>query len=147
MFLQLTACAGMCGAAGYALEDKSSGQSVHKFHDSLPNGPLPKVADPEQFAKDPAIKRVYELASAIPTILYQLPCYCGCDKAFAHTSLLDCFTGTQTHAVHCLICRQETVFAFRKVHEGQKIVQIREAIIGGAWLTEDADDLSKLPMT
>ena len=32
-------------------------------------------------------KAVYADAAKVPNVLYQLPCYCRCDRAMGHTSL------------------------------------------------------------
>ena len=117
--------------------------AVPKFHDHVPLEPLPSVRDGKEYADRPTIQRVYELAATVRPVLYQLPCYCACDRVEGHNSLLDCFVGT--HGVECKICRREVVFAVRKTRQGQKSTQIREAIIRKEWTQEDVDDLEKLP--
>src|SRR5512138_2017695 len=42
--------------------------------------------------------RAYELATKIPNVIYQQPCYCYCDR-IGHTSLHSCFEST--HAANC----------------------------------------------
>src|SRR5512147_1499494 len=40
----------------------------------------------------------YDVAAKIPNVLYQLPCYCYCDR-IGHKSLRTCFESD--HAAHC----------------------------------------------
>src|SRR5258708_36472325 len=54
--------------------------------------------DPNQFAAGP-VKEAYKYAEKNPALLAQLHCYCGCDKAEGHQSLLDCYRSM--HASSC----------------------------------------------
>ena len=47
-------------------------------------------------------KKVYEDAAKVPNVLYQLPCYCHCDRALGHASLHSCFEGM--HGAECSTC-------------------------------------------
>ena len=62
-------------------------------------------------------KAVYEDAAKVPNVLYQLPCYCRCDRAMGHTSLHSCFEGL--HGAECLDLRQGGVLRVQNVAEGQ----------------------------
>jgi hypothetical protein len=42
------------------------------------------------FRDYPAVARAYQIASQIPGVIAQQPCFCYCDK-FGHRSLLDCY--------------------------------------------------------
>jgi hypothetical protein len=118
-------------------------EPIPKFHDHLPDGPLPQVRDHEQYADKPPVQRIYQLASGIRPVLYQLPCYCSCDHAEGHTSLLDCFVGE--HGVECKICQREVVFAFRETRRGRSPKKIRASVIKREWQHEEVDDLKSLP--
>jgi hypothetical protein len=80
--------------------------------------------DPKQFVGP--VREAYTFAGKNPALLAQLHCYCGCDKAFGHQSLLDCYRGT--HGATCEICTQEALLAERLSQQGSPVDQIREAI-------------------
>ena len=69
---------------------------------------------------------VYKEAAQIPNVLYQLPCYCRCDRALGHTSLRSCFEGL--HGTECSTCAKEGFFAYQQTKLGKTPAQIREAI-------------------
>ena len=50
-------------------------------------------------------KMVYEDAAKVHNVLYQLPCYCRCDRALGHASLHSCFEGL--HGAECTTCAKE----------------------------------------
>lgn len=50
---------------------------------------LPETLPPERFSG--AVKEGYGIARAIPDVLAELHCYCGCDRSVGHRHLLDCF--------------------------------------------------------
>ena len=50
---------------------------------------LPETLSPERFSG--AVKEGYGIARAIPDVLAELHCYCGCDRSVGHRHLLDCF--------------------------------------------------------
>jgi hypothetical protein len=72
----------------------------------------------------------YELASKIPNVIYQLPCYCYCDR-IGHGSLRSCYEST--HAAHCSACMKELYFAYEQNKKGKTAAQIRAAIEKGDW--------------
>ena len=43
----------------------------------------------------------YDVAQKIPGVLYQMPCYCYCDR-IGHNSLRSCFESA--HGAHCATC-------------------------------------------
>ncbi|MHB1021004.1 MAG: CYCXC family (seleno)protein [Acidobacteriaceae bacterium] len=73
--------------------------------------------------------RAYKEAAKIPKVLYQLPCYCRCDRSLGHTSLHSCFSGL--HAAECSTCMKEGVYAYRMTMKGKSVQQIREGIEKG----------------
>ena len=79
----------------------------------------------------PVQVRAYELAAKIPDVLYQLPCYCHCDRSVGHTSLRSCYEST--HAAHCAACMKELFYAYQMTRKGKTAAQIRAGIIGGEW--------------
>jgi len=117
-------------AAATAREKKP----VPPYHDAAPKGPLPDTLDPEQFS-DPETRNIYALAAKIKAVLYQEPCYCGCDKEAGHKSLLDCYR--DLHGSGCDLCKKEAVFAATETQKGKTPAQIRKEIIAGEWKTVD----------
>ncbi len=71
--------------------------------------------------------KVYADASKVPSVLYQLPCFCRCDKAMGHTSLHSCFEGT--HGAVCSTCAKEGYYAYVMTRQGKSVKQIREGIL------------------
>ena len=69
---------------------------------------------------------VYQKAARIGNVLYQLPCYCRCDRALGHTSLRSCFEGL--HGAECSTCAKEGFFAYQQTRLGKTPAQIRAAI-------------------
>lgn len=102
---------------------------AHNFHSAPPTEPLPPVLDASPFLENRSAFVAYRLASHIPETLYQIPCYCGCDRNRGHESLLDCFTGN--HGTHCRICQKEAIFCFVQRKRRRSPAQIREAIERG----------------
>jgi hypothetical protein len=69
---------------------------------------------------------VYQQAIRMGNVLYQLPCYCRCDRALGHTSLRSCYEGL--HGTECSTCAKEAFFTARQLKQGKTVAQIREAI-------------------
>jgi len=72
------------------------------------------------------VREAYEIAERDPTLLAQLHCYCGCDKAIGHKSLLDCYR--DTHGSRCEICVGEAHDAESMASRGVPVEQIRDAL-------------------
>src|SRR5579859_8083288 len=89
------------------------------YHDQPPVLPFPETLKPEQFGQNEPAFVAYTLAAHTKKTLYQVPCYCPCDKLEGHKSLLDCFVGD--HGTHCRICQQEAVFCF--LHRRERAAQ------------------------
>jgi hypothetical protein len=87
----------------------------------------------------------YNVAQKIPNVIYQLPCYCYCDR-IGHKSLRTCFESD--HAAHCATCLQEAYYAYFQTKAGKSVKQIREEVNRGAFktidLNEAADRASKM---
>lgn len=107
---------------------------VPPFHAAPPKGELPATLDPDQFT-DPETRNIYALAAKVKAILYQEPCYCGCDKEAGHKSLLDCYR--DLHGSGCELCKKEAVFSATETQKGKTPAQIRKEIIAGQWKTVD----------
>jgi len=92
-------------------------------------GPLPSTLAPTHFT-DASVREAYAVASKIPGVLAQQPCYCWCSH-IGHRSLLDCYRSD--HAATCVVCVKEALFAHRLQAAGKTAEQIRAAIIRGEW--------------
>ena len=85
-------------------------------------------------AKYPYQTHAYELASKIPTVLHQQPCYCHCDR-MGHNSLHSCYENT--HGAQCSICLRELYYSYQQHKDGKTAAQIRAGIIKGEWKSID----------
>ncbi len=83
----------------------------------------------------------YELAAKIPNVIYQLPCYCYCER-IGHTSLHTCFE--TNHGAHCGICMKEAYYAYQQTKLKKTPAQIREGIIKGEWKAIDLEAASSM---
>jgi hypothetical protein len=81
-------------------------------------------------AQYPYQTHAYELAAEIPTVLYQQPCYCYCDR-MGHKSLHTCFEGT--HGARCSTCLKELYYSYQQSKKGVTAAQIRAGIVNGEW--------------
>ncbi len=84
--------------------------------------------------------RAYELAAKIPGVIYQLPCYCYCER-MGHSSLHTCFEST--HGGHCALCMKEVFYAYEQTKLGKTPAQIRNGIIKGEWKSIDLEAVGK----
>ena len=109
---------------------ESPANSIPAYHPAPPKGPLPATL-PAQGFSDPLTKKAYAIAAKIKPVLYQLPCYCRCDRAAGHTSLLSCYG--DTHGSECEICKKELFYAYEQHRKGKTPPQIRAGIIHGDW--------------
>ena len=73
-------------------------------------------------------KVVYADAAKVPNVLYQLPCYCRCDRAMGHTSLHSCFEGL--HGAECSTCAKEGYYAYQMSLKGKTVKEIRDGVMG-----------------
>lgn len=100
---------------------------------------LPPIASSDQLdqmnLKYDFQRRAYEAAAKVPRVLYQLPCYCYCDRSAGHASLHSCFEGD--HGSHCSTCMQEAFYAYQMTKKGKTVKEIREGIMRGDYKTID----------
>jgi Protein of unknown function with PCYCGC motif len=122
--------AALCAATANQGDPQAAALVSHpRFHDSPSADPLPPILEPSQFRENRSAFVAYGLAARIPQTIYQIPCYCGCDRHHDHQSLHDCFTGT--HGTHCRICQKEAVFCFLQQKKGKSPAEIRQALERG----------------
>ncbi|MGC2163170.1 MAG: CYCXC family (seleno)protein [Silvibacterium sp.] len=127
----LTAALGLITVASYAQWSNPS-DDIPAYH---PAPPASAAAQPPilsgkqltgEYFRYPWQVKVYKEAAEIPNVLYQLPCYCRCDRALGHTSLRSCFEGT--HGAICDTCAKEGAYAYRMTKRGWTPKQIRAGI-------------------
>lgn len=114
---------------------------IPAFHPSAP--PRTAALPPILHGKDltgpnfqyPWQVKVYQDAARIPNVLYQLPCYCRCDRALGHQSLRSCFEGL--HGAECGTCAKEGFYAYQMTRKGWTPKQIRAGIERGDWKNID----------
>jgi hypothetical protein len=106
---------------------------VYNHHAMLP-GDAPPILPADQLwgpaFQSPYQVKAYEMAAKIPGVIYQLPCYCYCER-IGHSSLHTCFEST--HGAHCAICMKEVVYAYQQTQLKKTLAQIRAGIIRGEW--------------
>jgi len=108
------------------------GDDIPAYHPSAPLkvSALPPILSGAQLTGEhftfPWQKHVYQQAIQIGNVLYQLPCYCRCDRSLGHTSLRSCFENA--HGTECSHCAKEAFFAYRQTKLGKTPAQIRDAI-------------------
>jgi Protein of unknown function with PCYCGC motif len=77
----------------------------------------------------PAQIAAYKAAAKAGPVLYQMPCYCYCDRNHGHTSLRSCFEST--HGANCSTCMQEALYSYRQSQKGWSAKMIRAGILRG----------------
>ena len=118
-------------AASYA-QWSNPADDVPAYHPSAPlklSALPPILADAKLTCENfryPWQIHVYQQAAQIGNVIYQLPCYCRCDRALGHTSLRSCFEGL--HGTECSTCAKEVFFAYRQTKVGKTPAEIRAAI-------------------
>jgi Protein of unknown function with PCYCGC motif len=127
----ITLALGLFTVAGYA-QWSNPGDDIPAYHPAAPakDATLPPILSGDQltgpYFRYPWQVKVYQEAAKIPDVLYQLPCYCHCDKALGHTSLHSCFSGT--HGAICTTCAKEGAYAYKMTRLGKTPKEIRAGI-------------------
>jgi hypothetical protein len=127
----LSLALGLVTVAGFA-QWSNPADDIPAYHPAAPakGSELPPVLSGSQLTGPyfhyPWQVEVYEEAAKVPNVLYQLPCYCRCDKALGHTSLHSCFEGT--HGAICSTCAKEGAYAYKMTRLGKTPKQIRDGI-------------------
>ena len=138
----LSVALGLVTVAGYA-QWSNPADDIPAYHPEAParGTQLPAVLSGSQLSgpyfQYPWQVKVYQQAAKVPNVLYQLPCYCRCDKALGHTSLHSCFEGT--HGAECSTCMKEGVYTYQQTKLGRSPAQIRAGIERGEWMNIDLE--------
>jgi hypothetical protein len=128
-----------------AVVSLAQGDHVPAYNDHSPHAGeaspiLPKDQLHGEAFQYPYQVRAYEMASKIPGVLYQMPCYCYCER-IGHNSLHTCFEST--HGAHCGICMKEVFYAYEQTRLKKTPAQIRAGIIKGEWKSIDLEAMAK----
>jgi Protein of unknown function with PCYCGC motif len=123
-------------AAPWAISQDDGQGQVPAFNAAPPpkGAKLPAILAKDQLwgenAQYPYQTHAYELASKIPVVLHQQPCYCYCDR-MGHNSLHSCFENV--HGAQCATCLKELYYSYTQHEKGKTATQIRKGIIAGEW--------------
>lgn len=82
------------------------------------------VVSPDNFQLP--IRLGYSAAAKFPGIVAKLFCYCGCDQANNHDSLLTCFRSD--HGADCQICQEEAIVASQLASRSCSLKEIQAKI-------------------
>jgi hypothetical protein len=123
-------------------QDEEGGGGVPAYNAGPPpkGTRLPPILTKDQLwgqaAQYPYQTHAYDLATRIPVVLHQQPCYCYCDR-MGHNSLHSCFEGT--HGAVCATCLKELYYSYTMHKKGKTALQIRKGIIAGEWKQVDLE--------
>ena len=140
----LSAALFLLTAAGYA-QWSNPAEDLPAYHSQPParGEKLPPVLSGAQLSgpyfRYPWQTKVYQEAAQVQSVIYQLPCFCRCDKALGHQSLHSCFEGT--HGAVCSTCAKEGAYAFRMTKQGKSVAAIRAGIEKKEYEQIDLDTL------
>lgn len=118
------------------------------FHTSAPAATekLPPILTQKELAASgliaPAQVESYKAAAKASSILYQMPCFCYCDRNHGHKSLHSCFEGT--HGANCGTCMQEALYSYRQSQKGWSAKMIRAGIIRGDYKLIDLENVTPI---
>jgi Protein of unknown function with PCYCGC motif len=130
---------GMLTVAAYA--QWIPNEDVPAYHATAPvrGAKLPPLLSGSQLSgpmfQYPWQKAVYVAAAKVPNVLYQLPCYCRCDRNMGHQSLHSCFEGL--HGAECETCAQEGYYAYKMSLKGKTVKEIRDGVMRREFQTVD----------
>jgi hypothetical protein len=108
---------------------------VPAFHPAAPKAgtSLAPILTQKQLAESgliaPAQVASYKAAAQASSVVYQMPCYCYCDRNHGHASLRSCFEST--HGANCGTCMQESLYSYRQSQKGWSAKMIRDGIMRG----------------
>ncbi len=133
-------------ALGASAQWSNPSDDIPAYHAAAPaaGATLPSVLTPAELkAQNFNLawqSKVYADAAKAPKVLYQLPCFCRCDKALGHTSLHSCFEGT--HGAVCSTCAKEGYYAYMMSKKGKTVKEIRDGIMHKEYESIDLETIS-----
>src|SRR5271170_664095 len=145
----LSVALGLATVAGYA-QWSNPADDIPAYHPDPPAhaAELPAVLSGSQltgpYFRYPWQVRVYQQSAKVPNVLFQLPCYCRCDRALGHNSLHSCFEGT--HGAICSTCAAEEHYAYLMTQRKMTPKQIREGIERKEYASIDLQTIAAGPV-
>jgi hypothetical protein len=137
-------------AAGMTHAQFASQQSqIPAFHPAAPAPAtkLPPILTQKQLAEQgliaPAQVASYKAAARASSVVYQMPCYCYCDRNHGHTSLRSCFEST--HGANCGTCMAEALYSYKMSKKGWTPKQIRDGVLRGDYKLMDLQNVEPIP--
>jgi Protein of unknown function with PCYCGC motif len=130
---RLMVCVGIAMLTVAASAQWIGNDDVPAYHPTAPTAAtkLPAILSGKQLTgpmfQYPWQKAVYVDAAKVPNVLYQLPCYCRCDKNMGHASLHSCFEGL--HGAECSTCAKEGYYAYQMTLKGKSVKEIRQGVM------------------
>jgi hypothetical protein len=145
LFLSMTKSAAFLLVVLLAVAGFAQGDHVPAFNSAppKPGDALPILPKDQLWGENfkyPYQVRSYQLAAKIPDVIYQLPCYCYCERE-GHNSLHSCFESL--HGSHCALCMKEVFYAYEQTKLKKTPAQIRAGIIKGDWKSIDLESAAK----
>jgi Protein of unknown function with PCYCGC motif len=131
----------LCAAAVTQAQWTAQANQMPAFHPAPPakSEVLPAILTEKQLAAQgltqPAQIAAYKAAAKAGSVLYQMPCFCYCDRNHGHASLRSCFEST--HGANCGTCMGEALYAYQMSKKGLSPKAIREGIMRGDWRLMD----------
>ncbi|MBZ5523881.1 MAG: PCYCGC domain-containing protein [Acidobacteriia bacterium] len=119
----------------------SSSSEMPAFHDKAPakGQVLPPVLTGKQLVNAgynaPVQTESYKAAARVQGVMYQMPCYCFCDRNHGHQSLRTCFESD--HGANCGVCMGEALYVYKMSKKGWTPKMIRDGIVRGDYKTMD----------
>ncbi|MFT4112843.1 CYCXC family (seleno)protein [Silvibacterium sp.] len=144
--LLLTLALALVTVAGYA-QWANPIDNIPAYHSAPPakGEALPPILSGSQltgpYFRYPWQVEVYHEAAKIPQVIYQLPCFCRCDRALGHTSLHSCFSSL--HGAECSTCAKEGAYAYKMTKLGKTPEEIRHGIERGEYEQIDLEKIGK----
>jgi hypothetical protein len=74
-----------------------------------------------------AQKEGYKAAAKAGEVMYQMPCYCFCDRNHGHSSLRSCFESN--HGANCGTCLAEALYSYKMSKKGWTAKMVRDGIV------------------
>ena len=119
--------------------------AVPAFHPTrpAPGAKLPPILTEKDLAASgmiaPAQTAAYKAAALSSSVVYQMPCYCFCDRNHGHASLRSCFEST--HGASCSTCMQEALYSYRQSKKGWSAKMVRDGIMHGDYKLIDLENV------
>jgi hypothetical protein len=148
LFLAAVMTHGQSGSQPSGQQATGQQSDLPAFHKTVPapGTTLPHVLTPQELATSGFIASAqvesYKAAAnpKAARLMYQMPCYCFCDRNHGHASLHSCFEGT--HGANCGTCMQEALYTYQQSQKGMSAKMIRAGIMRGDFKLVDLQNVT-----